>query len=215
MKKLAILLTLMLSCAAASAQGCIFLFPDFTKADFSFRRGDGVSAAFNFDTKGQKLYYIDGDDIMEMTNVERIEAVTVGFRKFVFHKGKFCEYIHSDKGDIFINWHLRDSFVGKQGAMGLTTQGKVEVLEVPGLNSEYSFDNIGKYEDKTDVWVTSNENEYFFTLDGEEYTFRRLGEIYKAFPDKAAEIKAFVRKNRISLKNTREALAVIYYIYSL
>lgn len=215
MKKLIIISALLLSGAAASAQGCIFLFGDFTPAEFTFRRGKGTQALFNFDTKGQKLYYIDGDNYMEMTNVQRIDTVKVGYRKFVFHDSRFCEYVHSDKGDVFINWHLRDSFVGKQGAMGLTTQGKVEVLEVPGLNSEYSYDNIGKYEDRTDVWTVKNENGYYFTLEGKEYEFRRLAELYKALPDKAADIKAFVKSKRISLKNTREALAVIYYIYSL
>lgn len=205
----------LLACATVSAQECIFLFPDFTEADFSFRQGNDVTAEFNFDTKGQKLYFLQNGEVMEMTNTYRIDTVTVKNRKFLFHDGSFCERIKNEYGEIFINWHFRDSFVGKQGAMGLTTQGKVEVMNVPGLNSEYSYENIGKYEDGTDVWVVKNENTYFFTLDGAEYRFRSVRDLCKEFPGKATQIKSFAKANNNTIKNAREALAMIYYIYSL
>ena len=216
MRRLIIIAVAVLSCIpAVRAQEPIFLFPEFTKATFTFRQGRDVCADFNFDTKGQKLYFMQDGVTMEMTNTHRIDTVKADSRKFVFHDSKFCEYIRCATGDIYINWHLRDSFTGKVGAMGLTTQGKVEVMQVPGLNSEYSFDNIGKYEDRTDVWVIRNENTYYFTYGGAEYRFRHVSDLCKAMPDRADKIKAFAKAENITVKNAAEAMALINHIYSL
>ena len=216
MKRFSIFILFLASFALpAGAQEYIFLFEEFQDAVFDMNAGADIKSSFNFDTKGQKLYFYKGEDLMEMTNTFRIDTVFADGRKFVWKGDKFCEYVPNDNGGIWINWKFRDSFVGKSGAMGLTTQGKVEVMYVPGLNSRYSYENIGKFSDLTDVWVTKNENTYYFIKDGADYHFRNIGEIYKAFPDKASDIKAFIKSNKLKGNNASEALKIIDFIYSL
>ncbi len=206
-------LALTMAVTDLNAQGYIFLFKDFTPATFHMKDRSFAKSKINIDTKGQKIYYVQGGDIMELTNLQKIDTIAVGSRRFVIKDDMICEYLKNESGGIYINWKLRDSFVGKEGAMGLTTQGKIDVMQVPGLDSKYSINNMGKYEDGTDVWTIHNENNYIFRYDGREYRFRRLAELYKAFPEKAEGLKSFVRENNISLKSTAEAVRVIYYIY--
>lgn len=214
-KFLLVILTLTMALTDLNAQGYIFLFKDFTQATFHMKDRSFAKSKINIDTKGQKIYYMQGEDVMELTNLHRIDTISVGPRRFVYKDDMICEYVRNEHGGIYINWKLRDSYVGKEGAMGLTTQGKVEVMQVPGLDSKYSINNMGKYEDETDVWSIHNENNYIFSLDGREYKFRRLKELYKAFPDKAPALKEFVIQNNISLSSAAEALRVIYCLYDL
>lgn len=222
MKKFASIRKLIISALALTmtltdlhAQGYIFLFKDFTPATFHMKDRSFAKSRINIDTKGQKIYYIQGEDYMELTDLHKIDTISVGPRRFVIKDDRICEYIRNEHGGIYINWKLRDSYVGKEGAMGLTTQGKVDVMQIPGLNSKYSINNMGKYEDETDVWNIFTENSYTFLLDGREYSFRRLKELYKAFPDKAPALRKFVLENNISLKSAAEALRVIYCLYDL
>ena len=200
-------------CVGAFSQEPIYLFPDYTQATFRLKTRITTSGRINIDAKYQKIFYLQGEDVMEMTNCSQIDTLYVGGRKFVWKNDCLCEYLRTGYGTLYINWKFRDSFVGKVGAFGTTTQQKVEVMQVPGLNSEYSYDSIGKYEDKTDVWVEKNENVYFLAVNGKEYKIRRPSDLYRCFPDKADDIKQYMRHNNFTMKSAEEAKMIFKFIY--
>lgn len=196
------------------AQEPIYLFEDFTPATFRLKGNVITKAKFNFDTRGQKVYFMQGTDILEMTNCQNLDTLYCGGRRFVWKNGCLCEFLRKDYGLVYINWKLRDSFVGKVGAMGLTTQGSVEVMQVPGLNSEYSADNIGLYEDRTDVWSVKNENTYFVLAGGKECRIRRPADLFKAYPDRQDDLKQFIRKNNYTMGSAEEAMNIFNYLFT-
>lgn len=200
----------------AHAQQAIFLFDDFTEAEIGFARGGKpVKALFNFDANGQKLYYMQGEQMMEMTNSLQIDTLKADGRTFVWKNGKFCELILQNGNEIFINWHFTESFVGKEGAFGLTTQGKAESYYVPGLNSESSFENASRYENKTDIWKRKCDNTYYFTCRGKTCKARRIQELYKSYPECKDELKAFAKKGNLMMLNAEDAIKIISYLYTL
>lgn len=205
-------LVLLLFATALSAQEKIFLFDDFKPALFLMKHNVRTRADFNFDTKGQGIYFIQNGTMMELTNAQEIDTVYADGRKFVWRNGCLCEYVLKEYGKVYVNWRFRDSFVGKKGAFGTTTQGKVEVMQVPGINSEYSSDNIGLYSDKTDVWSRKNENTYFFVWQGKEYRIRRPSDLTKAFPARGKEIKKFLKSHNYTLNNAEQLFNTLNYI---
>jgi len=216
MKKIFSLATvLLLACSAAFAQKAIFLFDDFTDATIMLKGGSVAKVKFNFDTDGQKIYYMQRDVMMEMTNCHLIDTVKVGERRFVWKDSRLCERYLVQGQEVFINWHATESFVGKEGAMGLTTQGKAETYYVPGLNSKYSLETRGKYEDETEVWKTKNNNTYYFSLQGQDCKVRRPKEIYKLFPQYEEELRDFIRKNNLLMTNAQQAVAIIDYLFTI
>lgn len=195
-----------------SAQEPIFLFGDYQPATFRMKRNITTKARINIDAKYQKIYFLQGEDVMELTNCEDIDTLFVDSRKFVWKNDCLCEYVKVPYGVIYVNWRIRDSFVGKVGAFGTTTQQKVEVMQVPGINSEYSYDSIGKYEDRTDVWTVKNENIYFLEYEGIEYKVHHYSELYRYFPRKAADIKRFFREHNYTMKSAEEARKIFDFI---
>ena len=209
-----ILLILCLSFSfAALAQDQIFLFDDFTRGMFYMKGNVKTRADFNIDAKGQRIYYVLNGQTLEMTNLDQIARISVDGREFVMRGDAICEKLAVDYGTVLVNWRLRESYVGRVGAMGLTTQAKVDVVEIPGLNSEYSLNNMGKYEDVTQVWDRKNENVYYVQTDGKEYIVRNPKDLYKAFPKRKAEIKNFILTNNISMETSNEALRLLDFVF--
>lgn len=213
-KKYILLIACVLCSIASFAQDQVFLFDDFTRGVFYMKGNVKTRADFNIDAKGQRIYYMLNGQTMEMTNLDQVARISVGDREFVVRDGAICEKVTTDYGVVLINWRLRDSYVGRVGAMGLTTQGKVDVVEVPGLNSEYSLNNMGKYEDVTQVWDRKNENIYYVQVPGKEYHFRNPKDVCRAFPRKKAAIMSFIHSNNITMETSNGALAILNFAFS-
>lgn len=214
MAKKYIILCLCLLCSfAAFAQDQVFLFDDFTKGVFHLKGNIKTKGEFNIDAKGQRIYYLLNGQTMEMTNMDQLLRIEAAGREFVIKDNALCEKVAAENCTVFINWRLRESYVGRVGAMGLTTQAKVDVVEVPGLNSEYSLNNMGKFEDVTQVWDRKNENVYYVTAAGKEYKFRNPQDIYRAFPKRKAEIKEFIHTNNYTMETSNEALKILNFVF--
>jgi len=200
---------------AGKAQEPIYLFDDFQNGRITMKPRADVKVKFNIDAAGQKIYYYQGDVLMELVNSHLIDTIFVNDRRFVWKENCLCEKIKLENGEVYVNWMLRSSYVGKEGAMGLTTQGKAETYYVPGLNSKYSLETRGKYKDETEVWNIKNENTYIFSLEGRECKVRRPKELYKAFPQYEEELSSFIRKNNLVMTNAIQAIRIIDYLMTL
>lgn len=215
MTKPRILLIACLLCSISSfAQDQVFLFDDFTRGVFYMKGNVKTRADFNIDAKGQRIYYMLNGQTMEMTNLDQLVRIQADDREFVVRGGALCEKIVKDAYTVLVNWRLRESYVGRVGAMGLTTQAKVDVVEIPGLNSEYSLNNMGKYEDSTQVWDRKNENIYYVQTRGKEYRFRNPSDLYKAFPRRKNEIKDFIHTNNITMETSKEAIMILDFVFA-
>ena len=215
MARVRFLLIVCLLCSFSSfAQDQVFLFDDFTRGVFYMKGNVKTKAQFNIDAKGQRIYYMLNGQTMEMTNLDRLVRIQADDREFVVRDGALCEKVVKDAYTVLVNWRLRESYVGRVGAMGLTTQAKVDVVEIPGLNSEYSLNNMGKYEDVTQVWDRKNENIYYVQASGKEYRFRNPGDLYKAFPRRKAEIKEFIHTNNITMETSKEAIMIFDFVFA-
>ena len=172
----------------------------------------------------QKVLYIENDVLMEITNMGMIQTLVTEDRKFMIKDGLFCEIKTNDDFQVLVNWRIKKVNVGSKGALGATTQAKVEVVQSFEFSPatpfpvadwhRYSMDEDGSYS-SVEVWQRKNDNTYFFTLDGKEYKVKRLKDLYKAFPDKAPALKEYVKEKKYTMENAQQALTVIAYLKTL
>ncbi len=212
-----ILASFLLSNLSSFAQD--LLFENFTDATIRFVNRSKITKKINFDIVDQKVLYLDGETVMEMVNPRLIDTVFVDGRKFVCKNDLICEYFANDNGGILVNWKIKNVNVGSKGAYGMPTQGKVEVLRALDFDVPYTITNWGNVgsqgSNSMDLFRRSAQNTYFFKAGGIECKATRLADIYKAFPDKKSQIKAFAKEKGLNLKTTEEAFKVIEFIYSL
>lgn len=203
MKRFIFLIILAVLPLSLQAQHRIFLFPEFVDGQIVFINQSRADVRLNFDAFNQVVLFYDGETLMELTNPEMIRTLTAGDRRFVMKEGLLCEVIERDSGPVFVNWKLKKVNVGSKGALGATTQAKVEVVNA-------------RANDVQEIWVQKNENTYFFSVGDKEYRMiRRLKDLYKACPDRAGQLKEYARENKLTMTSADDAFRMIDYLRSL
>lgn len=225
MKRFLTLLTaLCVFSLSASAQNQqferMYLFPDFTVGQIRFFNGSEVNIKMNFDARNQKIFYYDGEALMEMTNLPMIKTLTVQDRVFVVKEGLLCEVFDNEKGPVLVNWKFKNVNKGSKGALGATTQGKVEVLSSFDFGqTTYSPANPGKLEGKgvhaAEVWEKKNDNTYFVSVRDQWYRIKTLKDLYAAFPGYASQLKGYAKSSRLTMINAEDAFKMFDYLHSL
>ncbi len=222
---LSVLFVSVLLVTPLAAQQRFFLFPEFVPGEISFRgfsRPEKV--VMNIDAMGQKIFYLQGETLMELTNASMIDSIRVEGKKFVMKEDLISEELAWPGDTVYVNWKLKNVNKGSKGALGATTQAKVEVVQSFEFSPatpfpvadwhRYSMDEDGA-PGSVEVWQRKNDNTYFFTLDGTEYKVKRLKDLYKAFPDKAPALKEYVKEKKYTMENAQQALSVIAYLKTL
>lgn len=198
----------------------MYLFPDFTVGHIQFFNGSEVNIKMNFDARNQKIFYYDGDTLMEMTNLPMIRTLTVEDRVFIVREGLLCEVFDNEKGPVLVNWKFKNVNKGSKGALGTTTQGKVEVLSSFDFGqTTYSPANPGKLEGKgvhaAEVWEKKNDNTYFVSIRDQWYRIKTLKDLYAAFPEYAPQLKGYAKSTRLTMVKAEDAFKMFDYLHSL
>ena len=218
MKRIIIILTVLLAGLQASAQKTTFLFPDFTEGRLVFFNQSKADLRLNFDTINQTLYYMQDDQLMELTNLKDVRTLTAGGREFVLHDGLLCEVVETGGRRILVNWKFRNVNKGSKGALGATTQSKVDVLWtnldagtiVPGQGR---YAEMGEY--ALEIWQMKSDNTYFITVGEQDYRVRKLKDLYKAFPDVAPQLKAFAKENHLLMTSAEDSFKIFTELFRL
>lgn len=213
MKRLFLIaLTVLLAGLQATAQQAAYLFPEFTRGHLVFANQSTADVELNFDVTRQTLYYIRGNDVMELTNLQDVRTLTVGERNFVLHDGLLCEVVDMDGHKILLNWKFRSVNKGSKGALGATTQNRVDVLWTSGSHAT-AEDRTGEH--ALDIWSSRCENTYFLTVDGQYYKAKKLKDLYKAFPAQAHQLKAYAKENRLLMTSAEDSFKIFARLFQL
>lgn len=204
---------------AALAQQPLYLFPEFMPGSISFRGFDrSEKVLMNIDAAGQRILYIKGDTMMELTNAAIMESLVINGKTFVMKDGLLCEQLAWETDTVYVNWKFKKVNTGSVGALGASTQNKVDVLWT-NMEAGTPVEGEGRYyqmgEHATEIWERKSDNTYFFKIAGQEYKAKRLKDLYKSFPDRADQLKAYVKEKKYTMENAQQALAVISYLKSL
>ena len=128
------------------------------------------------------------------------------------HNGLLCE-VYDLKGEkVLVNWKFRNVNKGSKGALGATTQNRVDVLWTAGSHAT-ADDRTGEH--ALDIWQIRCENTYFITVDGRDYQVRKLKDLYKAFPDVAPELKAYARENKLLMTSAEDSFQIFSEFFRL
>lgn len=209
----------------------IFLFENFDDATIYMKNKTVTKSPMNYDANNGKLYFMHGNDLMELTNLAQIDSIKfVGDRVFAVKNNDIVEMRHTPTCTLQILWRIRKNHEGYVGAFGNVSQapskkvrlsdgfGMGDVTPASGgmVNTSYT-DNNGQRGGSIneDVWRMKTENTYIFTKDGKEHSIKRLSQLYKTFPEHKDQIKAYAKENHLDLSSAEKALALIDYALSL
>ena len=191
MKKfLSTILILCLGASLAYAAISVPLFPEFKQATVYMKNHSRIVAPMNYDMSADKMYYKDGETVMELSLNNPIDSIVwAGEHSFVLMNGKFCERVKLSGKPVLVQWRLKKVSIGKSGALGANTQsGNVVEMNLSGMGM-YGAGETGSVEN----FKYTNTNIYFIPTDNGIKRISSLKQLYKAFPAKAEAAKAFAK----------------------
>jgi len=199
--------------STAQANDPLFIFDNFYNAKIHFKNRSVTAASMNYDAVNDKMYFKQNDDLMELTNAASIDSIVwAGKRCFVTHGNRFLEKVDLKNGTCFIGWRIKKVNIGSTGALGATTQGKVESINVRSMGVFSAKDATSH---SADVYQQKNANEYFIPSNGKFNKVTNLKHIQKLFPQHKEAIKEFAEKQDIKMQEPLSVLELLNYCMGL
>lgn len=226
-----ILPMLMLCISIASAQGeRIFLFPEFGEASIYMKNRFVTKSPMNYDANNGKVYFMQGDEMMELTNLMQIDSIRFDDRLFVVKNSDIVETHPTPAGPIQIKWRINKIHEGYAGALGSTSQVPSKKIQLNGnfgmgnfsgnggggmYNGSFGVNDDSEGGRNNDIWRIKNKNTYYFAKDGKEYAVSKVSQLYKAFPKQKDQIKDYAKEHDLDFSTAEKAVALIAYAMSL
>jgi len=168
-----------------------------------------LSTTFNYDASNQEMLFQQGDNRFIVTNGHEIDTIYISGRKFIPYKNRFLEIRKEEKGEIIIDWKIKEVYLGKKGAYGQITQANVDVI-----NTNYFQNNV--YENQSaDVHKIVYQNEYAFTYNTKKIRFKNQKQLINALPAHKESLNEFLKTEKIDFQNIPDIIRLINYCMQL
>lgn len=183
-----------------------YFFKEFTQGKVLLKNKQFAKGKFNYDCINREMHFLNGGADMVIENLEDIDTVVVDIHRFIPFDGHFMEVRHGKNTILFIDWKMNPKDIGKQGAMGITTQGSVQAIDV---NTRFQRVN-GEQNLDLSVYKMEMENTYYVRIKDKFKSFRNEKTFLGLFPkDKRQEIKEYIEQEKIDMEKPKDILKVL------
>ena len=194
-KKTFLLSFLLTVCVLVSAQESNgYYFKEFTNGQVILKNKQFARGKFNYDFVNRQMHFLNGTTDMVVENLPDIDTIIIDKTRFIPYEDRFLEVMKGEKAALLIEKEVRTREEGKVGAMGLTTRGSVQSIDV---NARFQRVNG---ENKTDLTIYKDEIKNIYYM----YVKRNL----ESFRNQATFLKCFPKKQQDGIKETIKALDV-------
>jgi hypothetical protein len=187
-----------------------YLLPDFVQATIKMKTGQDQKAVMNYNTVTEKMVFKQGDNLMDLINLGAIDTVFLGNRKFVTFDNVFYEVLVNAPVSLFIQ-HKSDLLPpGKPAAYGGTTQvsssNYLSSVELAGGRYNLKLPDDYAVKPAPVNWIRKNST---------MYRFLNERQFLKIFPEKADNIKLFIKQNKLRTENPEDLIKLINFCNEL
>lgn len=180
-----------------------FLFPEFTSGTVRMKNGSVQQAEMNYNTLAERMIFKQNGRLMEMTELDKVDTVILQNCRFVPFGKVFYEVLFNGPVSLFVQNRTDLKSVGRPSAYGTTSQ----TIGPTSVSKLYMESNT--FEMKVpDGYKIVPSPFYWIRKDGVMYKFLTERQFLKIFPDKEKEIKTFIDKNKLDIKD-RDDLKIL------
>ena len=191
----------------------LFIFDQFINAKIHFKNHSVTVAPMNYDAANDKMYFKQGNDLMELTNAALIDSISwAGKRCFVPYDQGYLERVKLENGTVFIQWRIKNINVGSKGAMGTVTQAKVEQVNIRALGV---FSAEDARINSADVYQKKTRNDYYLSINGNLKKVSTIKQLIKLYPNHKSAIESFVENEKIKMEEPLSVLQWFDYCMGL
>lgn len=184
-----------------------FLFPAFHDSKILLKSGKVQNLKMNYNSLTETMVFMSGSDIYDLTNPGQVDTVFIQNRKFIPVGKVFYEVLKGGDMPLYCQTKSEIKPVGKDAGYGgksltssitswanISTSGANYNLKIP---SEYVVNTRPIY------WIDKS------------ISFETERQFLKLFPEKAEELKAYIKKNRLKFEKPDHVIEMVSYCSEL
>jgi hypothetical protein len=186
-----------------------YLYPNFAKSMVKLRTGERLTAILNYNTVTEKMIFYQNGSLMTLTKPETIDTVFLHNSKFVFYENVFYEVLLSAPVSLFIQHKSDLVSPGKPAAYGTPS-------ETAGSTSISKLYNDKAYNLKLpESYKVTPVPAYWIRNNNVMQKFSSERQFIKLFPTKVDDIKKYIDKAKINIKNQDDLIKLVTYCNEL
>lgn len=161
----------------------------------------------NYNALTEEMIFENNGVKLALTQLEAIDTVYVGGKKFIPLNGKLYELLYHSKFDLFAEHKCKLRDPGKPSGYGTSSQ-----LGAASTYSSY-FSGNRVYEMTLPETVETNPyTVYYLRKDGNLLKFVSLKFLLKEFPEKSDAAKKFIRENNVSYEDAESLVKLVRFL---
>jgi hypothetical protein len=182
-----------------------YIFPEFAIGSVKMKNGQTEFALMNYNQLTEEMIFEKDGVKLALDSLETIDTITIESRIFVPYRKIFFELLVNGPVSLFVQHKCNPIAAGNPSGYGETTETgaakNVSSLSYPGMP-------LQKLKLPGDYHIT-DDSQFWIRRNGTFYKSNTGSQIIKVFPEKAKEIKHFIKENNLNLKNTNDLITLI------
>jgi hypothetical protein len=183
-----------------------YLNPEFSASRVKMKVGKDLSLMLNYNMVTEKMVFFQKDNVYDMLNQGSVDTIYMGGSMFIPYEKVFYEVYPGTPVSLFIQHKGRIQSPPKPAGYGGTSEvSSSSYISRIDLGSQvYNMKLEGGLRVKYDpvYWVRVNDKMISFTS---EKLFLKI------FPEKEAELKQYIKKNRLKFEKPADLLKIWKY----
>jgi hypothetical protein len=187
-----------------------YYFQNFTPGKVKLKSGQVQTPMLNYNAITEKMVFTRDGKYYDISNPEMIDTVIVMNTRFVPVGRIFYEVLLTGPAALFIQHKGELMPAGKQVGYGGTSQlaSSVYVTSVELSGGRYNLPLPSDY-------IVKITPVYWIRRNNEMFSFLNEKQLMNLYPEKAKEIKAFIKGNRIKIENREHLIKLVNFCSSL
>lgn len=181
-----------------------YVLPDFVKGLVKLKSGKTEEVVMNYNKVTEEMIYDNGGTKLAMTNLESIDTVYLGSRRFIPHGKIFYEVLINDNISLFIKHKCNLLQAGSPSGYGGTSETSAtnSISILVGSGSMYKLELPKEYHVK-------DASQFRISKDNSEYIIANQKQFLKIFPKQSEELEQFIKQNKLNVKNQDDLIILV------
>lgn len=184
-----------------------YLFPEFIQGKALMKKGKINEAPMNYNTLTEEMIFENNGVKLALAQLEAIDTVYVGDKKFVPINGKLFDLLYHSKFELFAEHKCKLNDPGKPAGYGTSSQ-----LGAASTYSSYFSGNRVYEMTLPETLETNPYTVYYLRKDENLLKFVSLKFLLKEFPEKSGAAKKFIRENNVSYENPESVIKLVRFL---
>ncbi|OFX52405.1 MAG: hypothetical protein A2066_21655 [Bacteroidetes bacterium GWB2_41_8] len=186
-----------------------YLFPEFTSGVVLMKSGEKNEALLNYNSLTEEMIFDNRGVKLAIGQLELVDTVYIGSRKFFLLNNKFVELIYKSKSELYAEYKCTVKDPGKPAAYGGTSQTSATTT----YSSYFTGGQV--YDLKLpEGYETKPFTHFWLKKDGKINKFLTVRQLAKLYAEKENLLKAYQKTNDVKYDDQESILGLIRFLDS-